>query len=159
MVIRGLPFSLHSITKSSNALLVHLPIGVCLLTFAMCLPLFRGAWSAFSETWYKESWKCSWVISLFKGKILMIVSKIWRKFWRGLLRRVSFWIGRNVTCWDWATKSKIWCNKVRLNYSFFISLVYLWTLTRSTGPTRLTFKRKERNEKVGVFQFWKTRPR
>ena len=124
MVIRGLPFSLHSITKSSNALLVHLPIRVCLLTFAMCLPLFRGAWSAFSETWYKESWKCSWVISLFKGKILMIVSKIWRKFWRGVLRRVSFWIGRNVTCWDWATKSKIWCNKVRLNYPFVISLVY-----------------------------------
>ena len=34
----------------------------------------------------------------------------------------------------------------------------LWTLTRFTGPTRLAFKRKERNEKVGVFQFWKTRP-
>ena len=30
---------------------------------------------------------------------------------------------------------------------------YLWTLTRSIGPTRLAFKRKERNEKVGVFQF------
>ena len=29
----------------------------------------------------------------------------------------------------------------------------VWTLTRSTGPMRLTFKRKERNEKVGVFQF------
>ena len=29
----------------------------------------------------------------------------------------------------------------------------LWTLTRSTGLTRLAFKRKERNEKVGVFQF------
>ena len=29
----------------------------------------------------------------------------------------------------------------------------LWTLTPSTGPTRLVFKRKERNEKVGVFQF------
>ena len=29
----------------------------------------------------------------------------------------------------------------------------LWTLTRSTGPAQLAFKRKERNEKVGVFQF------
>ena len=29
----------------------------------------------------------------------------------------------------------------------------LWTFTQSTGPARLAFKRKERNEKVGVFQF------
>ena len=37
--------------------------------------------------------------------------------------------------------------------SFPSGVANLWTLTRSTGPMRLAFKRKERNEKVGVFQF------
>ena len=34
----------------------------------------------------------------------------------------------------------------------------LWTLTRSTGQTRLAFKRKERNEKVWGFPVLKNPP-
>src|SRR5215218_8914059 len=74
-------------------------IGECLLVYVMLLLLFKDACLLFFMVFAKVLWRCSWMIFLSMGILLIIACETSIKFCRDVKKLTLSLIGRNATLW------------------------------------------------------------